>query len=104
MFSEEKGMQTNWLGANLKNVETLGERSAAGIHDHNGALLISLTEGSLADKSGLKPGDVIIKLGDNAIKSVGDLLKAYQSIKWTGHAKALVIRNQGEQIIEILFK
>ncbi|QEK53097.1 PDZ domain-containing protein [Pedobacter aquae] len=104
MLSEEKGMQINWLGANLKNVETLGERSAAGIHDNNGALLLNLTEASLADKSGLKPGDVIIKLGNNAIKSVNDLLKAYQSIKWTGHAKAIIVRNQGEQIIEILFK
>ncbi|KHJ39383.1 peptidase Do [Pedobacter glucosidilyticus] len=104
MLSEEKGMQINWLGANLKNIETLGERSAAGIHDNNGALLISLTEGSLAEKSGLKPGDVIIKLGNNAIKSVNDLLKIYQSIKWTGHAKAIIVRNQGEQNMEILFK
>lgn len=104
ILSEEKGIQINWLGANLKNIETLGERSAAGIHDNNGALLLTLTESSLVDKSGLKPGDVIIKLGENSIKSVNDLLKTYQSIKWKGHANAIIVRNQAEQQIEILFK
>ncbi len=103
-LSENKGLQVNWLGANFKNIETLGERSAAGIHNDDGALLLNLEQGSLAEKSGLKPGDVIIKLGDHAVKNISDLLKVYQSIRWTGHAKAIIIRNQAEQNIEILFK
>ncbi|MDQ2863628.1 MAG: PDZ domain-containing protein, partial [Bacteroidota bacterium] len=80
-LDKEKRAQTIWLGATFKNIETLGERSAAGLHDNNGAMLESLPLHSLAEKNNFKKGDVIIKIGNNFVNSINDLMQAYQSIK-----------------------
>ena len=93
-----------WLGAIFKNIETLGERSAAGLHDDNGALLTELRPGSLAEKNGLKKGDVIILLDGNQVLNVTELLKVNREIRWKGKAEVTVIRNQNPQKIALSLK
>lgn len=93
-----------WLGARFKNIETLGERSAAGMHDNNGAMLVEMPAHALAKKSDLQKGDVIIQLDNTAIKAISDLLQTYQSIKWMGTAECTIIRNQAEKKITVSFK
>ena len=99
-----KGIEVEWLGAKFKNIETLGEKSAAGLHDNNGALLLQLPVISLAAKNKLQKGDVIIKMGDKDINSISDLLKTYQTIKWMGQSSVIIVRNQATQNIELSFK
>ncbi|KAA9034382.1 PDZ domain-containing protein [Ginsengibacter hankyongi] len=99
-----KGASIKWLGATFKNIETLGERSAAGLHDHNGALLEGLPLHSLAEKNNLKKGDIIIRMGDASIKSISDLTDTYQTVKWMGAANCTIIRNQSEMNITVSFK
>ena len=100
---EVKGSQIEWLGAKFKNIETLGERSAAGMPDNNGALLVELPANSIIAKNNLQKGDVIIKIGDENINSISDLLKVYQSTKWMGRGMCTIIRSQAEQKINISF-
>ena len=102
-IGEAKGSQVDWLGAKFKNIETLGERSAAGLHDSKGALLIDLQRNSIADKNNLRNGDVIIRLGNDDVTSISDLLKVYQSIKWMGRTECTIVRNQAEQKINLSF-
>ena len=85
-------------------IETLGERSAAGLPNDNGALLTEMGTTSLLAKSGLKPGDVILQLDGSAINNIGDLLSAFQAKKWMGKATAIVFRNQGEEKMTVMFK
>jgi hypothetical protein len=99
-----KSSEGEWLGATFKNIENLGERSAAGLPNNDGALLIQLTKGSIAEKNGLKKGDVIISLDQNEVKSVGGLLKIYSEIRWKGHVAITIFRNQAEQKLEISLK
>ncbi|QJB30222.1 right-handed parallel beta-helix repeat-containing protein [Chitinophaga oryzae] len=66
--------ETTWLGARVKNIETLGERSAAGLPDNNGVYLISIPDNF---PYRLQAGDVILKAGNTVVKNVEDLLKAY---------------------------
>ena len=99
-----KGIKVEWLGAMFKNIETLGEKSAAGLHDNKGALLVQLPANSLAAKSKLQKGDVIIKMGDQDINSISDLLKTYQSIKWMGQSAIIIVRNQAPQNLSLSFK
>lgn len=99
-----KGAHTEWLGATFKNIETLGERSAAGLHDNNGAMLEGLPLHSLAEKNNLKKGDVIIKIGNSPVNSISDLMQVYQSIKWMGVADCIIIRNQSEMKLPVSFK
>ncbi|KIA92365.1 peptide-binding protein [Pedobacter kyungheensis] len=94
----------DWLGARFKNIETLGERSAAGLPDNNGALLTQLTKGSVAEKNNLKKGDVVVQLDNNEVKSVNELIKIYNEIRWKGHSQIIIIRNQKEQRMEVSLK
>lgn len=103
-LDKEKGAHAEWLGATFKNIETLGERSAAGLHDNNGAMLEDLPLHSLAEKNNLKKGDVIIKIGNSPVNSLSDLMQAYQSIKWMGIADCIIIRNQAEMKLPVSFK
>jgi hypothetical protein len=103
-LNEIKGIEVEWLGALFKNVETLGERSAAGLHDDNGALLVNLPASSIAKKNNLQKGDVIIKMDNQEIRSISDLLNIFQSIKWMGQSYVTIIRNQESQVLKINFK
>jgi hypothetical protein len=96
--------EVEWLGATLKNVETLGERSAAGLPDNNGALITTIQKGSVASRNNLVKGDVIIKIGEEPIKNTTSLLQAFQRMKWMGGSECIVIRNQAELKIHITFK
>jgi hypothetical protein len=98
-----KGELVEWLGATWKNVETLGERSAAGLPDNKGALLVDLQPNSIAAKSRLQQGDVIIHMGKQEIHSIRDLLNTYQQVKWMGGAACTLIRNQAEIKMRIEF-
>ena len=98
-----KGELVEWLGATWKNVETLGERSAAGLPDNKGALLFALLPNSIAAESRLQQGDVIIRMGNQEIHSIRDLLNTYQQVKWMGGAECTLIRNQAELRLRIKF-
>jgi S1-C subfamily serine protease len=103
-FQKEKVKSRNWLGADIKNVETLGERSAAGLEKGEGVLVMSINSGSLAEKAGLKKGDVIIKCEDTVTIKMSDLLSSYQGNNWKGQLKLIVYRNQSEREIQISTK
>ncbi len=90
-----------WLGAKLKNIETPGERSAAGLPDDKGALVISVPAGSTAFKNGLRKGDVVVAINENNIQSVIDVLQTFQQAKWMGTIEIKVIRNQSLQKMRI---
>ncbi len=73
------GLSTfDWLGATFKNTENLGERSAVGLHDYNGALLQSIPEKSSAAQSSLQKGDVIVVWDKDKVNSTGDLQRLVQ--------------------------
>ena len=103
-LDKQTGAQVEWLGATFKNIETLGERSAAGLHDNNGALLEGLLPNSLAEKNNLRKGDVIITMGNSAVNSISDLMQIYQTNKWMGGAECVIIRNQSEMKLRVSFK
>lgn len=102
-LNDIKGMEVDWLGAKFKNIETLGERSATGLPNNNGAMLIQLPSTSIAATNNLQKTDVIIKLGDADINSISDLLKVYQNIKWMGQSECTIIRNQATQKLTLFF-
>lgn len=47
-----------------------------------GAVVTAVEPGSVAEKVGLKPGDVLTMLGDKQIHSAADVAEAMKSIKW----------------------
>ncbi|ASZ13815.1 PDZ domain-containing protein [Chitinophaga pendula] len=95
------GDTLQWLGARLKNITTLGERSAAGLYDQEGALVLQVSPGSLAAKSGLKAGDVIRKVNGQSIRDLLGLQELIKSLSWQLSTDLLLIRDQQERRLDL---
>lgn len=68
-FSTKKEGKTYiWDTATVKNVETMEERSAAGLSDIQGVLLVNVPGYSILGRSGFETGDVIISYQGKTIK------------------------------------
>lgn len=101
---QQASPRMEWLGATFKNVETLGERSSAGLPDLNGALLISIENSSLAAKNKLQKGDVIVGWGNEKVNSIGDLQQLILRSQFLSNAELSIIRDQQEKKISINLK
>ncbi|MDR3711252.1 MAG: PDZ domain-containing protein [Puia sp.] len=99
-----KGETVEWMGATIKNIEGLGERSAAGLFDENGVLLVKVPDGSRAALARLKKGDVIRSVNGKPVNTVKELLAVLQAVNWQGKAGLTIIRNQQEQALELPLK
>ena len=100
----EKSIRVNWLGAKIKNVESMAERSASGLSKTAGVLIISMIDGGVLGKSGIQVGDVIISSESEEVNSISDLMKSYQNHNWKGKMSVLIVRNQNKEIITITTK
>ena len=81
----------DFLGARVKRLATLGERSATGMDGIRGVLVIAVTAGQ--PNAFFQVNDVIISLNNKPTNSLKDLQKARASV--TGASAEIVIfRNQ----------
>lgn len=86
---------TNWSGARIKNIETLGERSAAGLPDNNGVYVVSVPA---KFRYRLQAGDVILKAGTTPVPNVAALLAIMaRGNSWPENLT--IFRNQQQLII-----
>ncbi len=63
-----------------------------------GVLLDGVREGSVAEKAGLKAGDIIIKLGDKEIRNIYDYTDAIKNLK-PGDKITVVVKRGQEQLV-----
>ncbi|TKG97328.1 PDZ domain-containing protein [Puteibacter caeruleilacunae] len=83
-----------WYGAKVKNIETLGEQSAAGLSSISGVALLEVTKKSaLADK-GFQTGDVVLKVNGTDVKNFAQLQMLVKKNKDLGALKITVMHNQ----------
>jgi hypothetical protein len=88
------GINMNWLGAQIKNIETMAERSASGLNKSAGVFIMEIDEKSVLAGSDLEIGDVIIGGEGEEINEVLDLMKVYQGHNWKGVLNLKIFRNQ----------
>ncbi len=102
--ASEKDLKVNWLGATLKNIETMAERSANGLNETSGVLILDINDNSIIAKSTLKKGDVIISAENEKTKIISDLMNIYQNNNWKGVLNLEIYRNQKAQKLKINLK
>jgi hypothetical protein len=100
----KKGAITEWLGATVKNIETLGEQSASGLPDKEGVLIVTVAPGSLAESNGLEAGHVIRMINGKPVANVAEMLNALQVVMWQGNARAGIWHNQQAKDIRLRLK
>jgi hypothetical protein len=61
--------------AQVRNIAGLGDRSAYGLPEESGVLLLSVSPDSLAAKAGLRKDDVILACNGRLVRTIEDLLE-----------------------------
>ncbi|MGZ8516030.1 MAG: right-handed parallel beta-helix repeat-containing protein [Chitinophagaceae bacterium] len=84
----------NFIGARVKNLATAGERSATGMDDTRGVLVVEVVPGSGAGGF-LQANDVILSLNGAKVNKLRDLLEARRSVIGPG-TEIVIFRNQQE--------
>ncbi|MEZ5040208.1 MAG: PDZ domain-containing protein [Saprospiraceae bacterium] len=95
-FQKEKRAIFDFLGAKVRKIKGLGERSAAGLQDEDGVIILELPPGSLAQKQGLFENDVIIALNGQKTANIRQLMESFQGERWKGQINLLIVRSQKE--------
>ncbi|MBU2950733.1 PDZ domain-containing protein [Tamlana agarivorans] len=83
-----------WMGATLKSVTTMEERSAAGLNKTAGVVILNIAKESIIGATTLKKGDVIVKYDENDVDNIMDLMNVYQKYIWKEHLDVVIYRNQ----------
>jgi len=85
----------DFMGAKVKNLTTLGERSATGMDDTRGVLVVEVAAGSVASRF-LQANDVILSFNLLKTNNLHDLLEARKSAV-EGKTEVVIFRNQKEE-------
>jgi hypothetical protein len=88
------------FGASVRNIVGLGDRSLYGLPDESGVLVLDTPADSIAHRSGLIAGDVIIAAGNHAVRTIADLLKLADRSPGTS-LHLTVIRQQRKTEVDI---
>ena len=89
----------DWNGLSLKNLTTLGERSATGMDSERGVYVVSVAALGSPFRDFIRPNDVIIGAGDSQVNNLDDLKKALNAIDSTNDFPVVIFRNQKENRI-----
>lgn len=90
-----------WQGWNVKNLETLGERSATGMDTERGVYVISLVQSDSRMGDFLRANDVILKFNGMVVYHLDDLQKAAVKADLTKPLEMVIFRNQKEIIVTL---
>jgi Do/DeqQ family serine protease len=99
-FIESGSISYGWLGVSLQEAGR-DMLQQLGVSGRQGALVTMLFIGSPADKGGMQPGDYIIQLNGEAVRSVPDLQMKVGDIKPGERAQFRVVRDKVEQDVTV---
>jgi S1-C subfamily serine protease len=90
-----------WESVKVKNLETLGERSATGMDSERGVYVVSIEAYGSELRDFLKANDVILGFAGKAVNSLSDLHSAVAGADLTQPQQMTIYRNQKENVITI---
>lgn len=90
-----------WLGLVIEDVDPdLAE--ALRLPSRDGAKVVQVAPGSPSQTAGVKPGDVVLKVGDVAVKGSADLRNRVASERPGTKVRLRILRDGKEQDVEVL--
>lgn len=98
--AENKDIIT-WCGTRIKNLDTLGERSATGMSSERGVYVISIDALGSVLRDYIKPNDAILNFGGFPVDNLDDLYKAIQKTDLSKPIKIVIFRTQKENTLII---
>lgn len=98
MVENTESRNETWLGLSIKNLETLGERSATGMDAERGVYVVTAdANGQLRDF--IQANDVILQVNEHPVTDLDTMEAALKKVQKEQKVKVVVFRGQKEQII-----
>lgn len=91
-----KKQEYEWLKGSVRSVYGLGDRSAFGLPDEKGVVVVNVQKSDFLKKADIRKGDVIREIEGAKIGSVRELFSWMKANGTTGRIKLLIFRNQKE--------
>jgi len=88
----EGKVRRGWIGVTIQDVDDATAR-ALGLGEPRGALVGSIMPGEPADKAGLKPGDIVLKVDGDDVPDSSQLLRRIAALKPGDTTKLTIWRN-----------
>lgn len=85
-----------WVGVEIQEL-TLELAASFGLDNTEGALIAGVLRGSPADRAGIKPGDILVRLNGNKVRSAAEMLKMVAAIA-PGQASEFRVRRGGADL------
>ncbi|GAB1233295.1 Do family serine endopeptidase [Ferrigenium sp. UT4] len=89
-----------WIGVAVQDM-TPGLAESFKLNDAQGVLISEIMRGSPADKAGIKPGDILIGIGDNATIDSTSMLEIISALPPGNPVALRLLRNQGEVVVQV---
>jgi serine protease Do len=93
---EGKSVKRGWLGVTIQDIDE-NTAKALGLGNTKGSLVTSVIEGEPAAKAGVKTGDVITAVGDEAVEDSNQLLRRVAALK-PGETTKLSVWRKGSTL------
>jgi hypothetical protein len=90
-----------WEGVQLKNLESLGERSATGMDSERGVYVIAVAAYGAPLIDWIRSNDVILGLAGKPVNNLTDLFHAIAGANLKAPLQMTVFRNQKEQVVTL---
>ena len=102
VIAEEDGKNIIvWHGFRIKNLETLGERSATGMDSERGVYVVTIVKYDSPLRDFLQANDVILQFADKQVNNLDELYKAVEQAELNKPQVMTVFRHQKENAITI---
>jgi len=98
---DDKANVIEWYGLHIKNLESLGERSATGMDSERGVYVITIIKYDSPLRDYLQHNDVILKFAGKPVNNLDDLLQATEQADLNNPQEMVVFRHQKEDTITI---
>jgi serine protease Do len=92
---EEKDTAEPWLGMKVKSTQTPSVLQYFDLSEEEGVIVIEVDPGSPAHDAGIRPGDIIKKIGDMDVETKKDYTAAVEEYKDREKALAVLIKRGG---------
>ena len=90
-----------WDGIQIKNMETLGERSATGMDSERGVYVVAVAAYGTHLRDYLQSNDVILGFAGIAVNNLDDLYKAIAGADLKKAQQMIIFRNQKENVLTV---
>lgn len=85
-----------WIGVEIQEL-TLDLAASFGLDNTEGALISGVLRGSPADRAGIKPGDILVRLNGAKVRSAAEMLKMVAAIA-PGQESVFMVRRGGADV------